>query len=144
MLLYSAPIIVIAFLAVPYIIFFGEDEELQQYVQSFCSFHLHCIAHHLFVKMTNTCTCTTTRKKKKAKFSLWTFPVLVDGPLGVVSAAEMIGIILFIVFVLSALYSYTVANFEMLPSYGDDLTEGEKRCNAFLYNGSGNINQLFF
>ncbi|KAM5574158.1 ferric reduction oxidase 7, chloroplastic [Rosa sericea] len=96
LMLYSAPIIAIAFLAVPYIIFFEEDEQEYQ-------------------------------EKKKAKFSLWTFPVLVDGPLGVVSAAEMIGIILFIVFVLSALFFYTVANFEMLPDYGDDLTEGEKR-----------------
>ncbi|XP_004301590.1 PREDICTED: ferric reduction oxidase 7, chloroplastic-like [Fragaria vesca subsp. vesca] len=93
LLLYSAPIIAIAFLAVPYIIFFGEDEEEYQ---------------------------------EYAKFSLWTFPVLVDGPLGVVSAAEMIGIILFIVFVLSALYFYTVANYGMLGDYGD-LTEGEKK-----------------
>lgn len=54
-----------------------------------------------------------------------------DGPLGVVSAAEMIGIILFIVFVLSALYFYTVANYGMLGDYGD-LTEGEKKCDASL------------
>ena len=66
-------------------------------------------------------------RKKTPRFRLWTFPVLVDGPLGVVSAAELIGIILFIVFVIWAVYSYTVVNFEILPSYGDDLTLEEKR-----------------
>ena len=55
-----------------------------------------------------------------------------DGPLGVVSAAELIGIILFIVFVIWAVYSYTVVNFEMLPSYGDDLTLEEKRYDILL------------
>ena len=39
-------------------------------------------------------------RKNTPRFRLWTFPVLVDGPLGVVSAAELIGIILFIVFVI--------------------------------------------
>ena len=39
-------------------------------------------------------------RKKTLRFRLWSFPVLVDGPLGVVSAAELIGIILFIVFVI--------------------------------------------
>ena len=137
MLLFCPPLMAIAFLAVPYIIFRGQDEEqLQQYVQGFCLFYFHCIAHHLFVKMTNSSTCTTTRKEtKKAKYSLWTFPVLVEGPLGVVSAAEMIGIILFIVFVLSAIYFDTSADFVILGAYGDSLTEEEEKwCNAFLYN----------
>lgn len=49
-----------------------------------------------------------------------------DGPFGVVSAAELIGLILFVVFVLWAVYAYTVVNFEILPSYGD-LTLKEKR-----------------
>jgi ferric-chelate reductase len=66
------------------------------------------------------------RRNRTPRFRLWTFPVLVDGPLGVVSAAELIGIILFVVFVLWAVYSYTVVNFELLPSYGD-LTLKEKR-----------------
>ncbi|KAK8496743.1 hypothetical protein V6N13_096932 [Hibiscus sabdariffa] len=42
---------------------------------------------------------------KKPGFRLWTFPVLVDGPFGVVSAAEFIGIILFVVFVIWAMYA---------------------------------------
>ena len=46
-------------------------------------------------------------RKKTPRFRLWTFPVLVDGPLGVVSAAELIGIILFIVFVIWDVYVYT-------------------------------------
>jgi hypothetical protein len=70
-------------------------------------------------------------RKKPPKFRLWTFPVLVDGPLGVVSAAELIGIILFIIYVIWAVYAYTVVNFEILPSYGD-LTLKEKRYNILF------------
>ncbi|KAG6652343.1 hypothetical protein CIPAW_05G000100 [Carya illinoinensis] len=65
-------------------------------------------------------------RKRPPRFRLWTFPVLVDGPFGVVSAAELIGIVLFVMFVLWAVYAYTVVNFEILPSYGD-LTLQEKR-----------------
>lgn len=65
-------------------------------------------------------------RPKVPRFRLWTFPVFVDGPLGVVSAAELIGILLFIVFVLWAVTAYTITNFAMLPSYGD-LTVEEKR-----------------
>ncbi|GLT75699.1 hypothetical protein SLA2020_474020 [Shorea laevis] len=63
---------------------------------------------------------------KAPRFRLWTFPVLVDGPFGVVSAAELIGILLFVVFVLWAVSAYAVTNFEMLPTYGD-LTLNQKR-----------------
>ncbi|GMY04948.1 ferric reduction oxidase 7, chloroplastic-like isoform X1 [Fagus crenata] len=95
LLLYSGPIIIIAFLAVPYLLI-SREQQLQ------------------------------LQEKKPPKFRLWTFPVLVDGPLGVVSAAELIGIILFIIYVIWAVYAYTVVNFEILPSYGD-LTLKEKR-----------------
>ncbi|CDP11668.1 unnamed protein product [Coffea canephora] len=64
-LLFGVPIVIIAFLAIAYLIISGEEE--------FPEF-----------------------KKKVSKiprFSLWTFPVLVDGPFGVVSAAEMIGLL---------------------------------------------------
>lgn len=37
---------------------------------------------------------------KKARFRLWTFPVIVDGPFGVVSAGEFIGILVFSVFII--------------------------------------------
>lgn len=66
------------------------------------------------------------REKQTPRFSLGTFPVLVDGPFGVVTVAELIGILLFVVFVLWAVYSYTLVNLEILPSYGS-LTPGEKR-----------------
>ncbi|MQM14771.1 hypothetical protein Taro_047701 [Colocasia esculenta] len=50
-------------------------------------------------------------QKKGAKFPRFrmrTFPVLVDGPFGVVSAAEFIGIVLFIAYVLWAVSDYTL------------------------------------
>lgn len=61
-----------------------------------------------------------------ARFSLGTFPVLVDGPFGVVTVAELIGIVLFVVFVLWSVYAYAVVNLAILPSYGS-LTPQEKR-----------------
>ncbi|KAF3948437.1 hypothetical protein CMV_025562 [Castanea mollissima] len=87
LLLYSGPIIIIAFLAVPYLLISGEDQ-LQ------------------------------VQEKKTPRFRLWTFPVLVDGPLGVVSAAELIGIILFIVFVIWDVYVYTAV---ILGTLTDDM-----------------------
>ncbi|XP_041013294.1 ferric reduction oxidase 7, chloroplastic-like isoform X1 [Juglans microcarpa x Juglans regia] len=97
LLLYSGPIIIIAFLAVPYLLVSGEEQQKEQ-----------------------------LQEKRPPRYRLWTFPVLVDGPFGVVSAAELIGIVLFVMFVLWAVYAYTVENFEILPSYGD-LTLEEKR-----------------
>ena len=57
-------------------------------------------------------------RKKTPRFRLWTFPVLVDGPLGVVSADELIGIILFIVFVIWDVYVYTAV---ILGTLTDDM-----------------------
>jgi ferric-chelate reductase len=48
------------------------------------------------------------RKLRSLSFRLWTFPVLVDGPFGVVSAVEFIGIVLFIVFVVYSMTYYAV------------------------------------
>ncbi|XP_050256114.1 ferric reduction oxidase 7, chloroplastic-like isoform X3 [Quercus robur] len=103
LLLYSAPIIIIAFLAVPYLLICEEDQ-LQLQLQ----------------------------EKKTPRFRLWTFPVLVDGPLGVVSAAELIGIILFIVFVIWDVYVYTAVILGTLPDY---LIPVEKCC--FILNNLG-------
>ncbi|KAM3714978.1 hypothetical protein ACJW31_01G373300 [Castanea mollissima] len=86
LLLYGAPIIFIAFLAVLYLLISGEDQHQYQ-----------------------------LQEKKAPRFRLWTFPVLVDGPLGVVSAAELIGIILFIVFVIWSAYVYTAVIIGTLP-----------------------------
>ncbi|OIT07625.1 ferric reduction oxidase 7, chloroplastic, partial [Nicotiana attenuata] len=52
-------------------------------------------------------------RKKTAKgpsFCLWTFPVLVDGPFGVVTAAEMIGVILFSAYIIWAVVMYSIRN----------------------------------
>ncbi|KAK4762803.1 hypothetical protein SAY86_008571 [Trapa natans] len=98
LVLYSAPIALIAVLAVPYLLL-SETEEEQ---------------------------LTERGEKQKPKFSLGTFPVLVGWPFGVVTVAEFIGIVLFVVFVLWSVYAYTVVNLAILPSYGS-LTPGEKR-----------------
>lgn len=59
------------------------------------------------------------RKKwsKNPWYRLWTFPVIVDGPFGVVSAAELIGILLFSMFTIWAIYAYTLANFNILSKF---------------------------
>ncbi|CAN1259595.1 Ferric reduction oxidase 7, chloroplastic [Linum perenne] len=57
--------------------------------------------------------------KKSWKYprpELWTFPVFVDGPLGVVSATELIGVVLFVGYIVWALYLYTVKNLALLST----------------------------
>ncbi|XP_056160845.1 ferric reduction oxidase 7, chloroplastic-like isoform X1 [Syzygium oleosum] len=51
---------------------------------------------------------------KYPRIRLRTFPILVDGPFGVVSAAEFIGICLFVAFAIWALYAYTMQNLNVL------------------------------
>lgn len=46
-----------------------------------------------------------------------TLPVLVDGPFGVVSASEFIGILLFGVFIVWAACAYTEANLSLLKRF---------------------------
>ncbi|VYS69839.1 unnamed protein product [Arabidopsis thaliana] len=87
-LIFSGPILVIAILASLYLIISGEE--------------------------------TVFTKKKITKFPrfrLWTFPVLVDGPFGVVSAAEFLGIMVFSVFFLWAIYAYTLRNLNVLDYF---------------------------
>ncbi|KAJ4840044.1 Ferric reduction oxidase 7, chloroplastic [Turnera subulata] len=81
----SAPILVIAFLSIAYLIITSNSKEEDFERNRKKSFR-----------------CPTVR--------LWTFPVLVDGPFGVVSAAECIGIIFFAVYILWAVYAYTIRN----------------------------------
>ncbi|XVE99412.1 hypothetical protein REPUB_Repub03eG0195900 [Reevesia pubescens] len=92
-LVFSAPILLISFLAVSHLIISGED---------------------VFEKR---------KTSKNPGFRLWTFPVLVDGPFGVVSAAELIGIVLFIVFIIWALYAYTLRNLSFLIKFEIASTE---------------------
>ncbi|KAG4181148.1 hypothetical protein ERO13_A10G208200v2 [Gossypium hirsutum] len=92
-LVFSAPILLIAILAVAHLIISGE---------------------HVFEK---------SKSSKKPRFRLWTFPVLVDGPFGVVSAAEFIGITLFVVFIIWAMYAYTLRNISLLTLF--DISSSE-------------------
>ncbi|KAL8154321.1 hypothetical protein V2J09_012081 [Rumex salicifolius] len=48
------------------------------------------------------------KAKRSLRFRIWTFPVLVDGPFGVVSAAEFIGITLSVLWFIWATSVYTV------------------------------------
>ncbi|OAY64928.1 Ferric reduction oxidase 7, chloroplastic [Ananas comosus] len=83
---FSAPILIISFLAFIYVAAFSSDD---------------------FGK----------KKQKFPRFRLWTFPVLVDGPFGVVSAAEFIGITLFIVYVVWAITSYIIQASNMVSGF---------------------------
>ncbi|KAL0886239.1 hypothetical protein Bca101_010222 [Brassica carinata] len=55
--------------------------------------------------------------EEKVFTKLWTFPVLVDGPFGVVSAAEFLGIMIFSVFFLWAIYAYTMRDLDLLDLF---------------------------
>ncbi|KAF5733131.1 putative ferric-chelate reductase [Tripterygium wilfordii] len=87
-LVFSGPILVIAFLAIIRLIISGE-ENFQDWKQA----------------------------SKRPSVRLWTFPVLVDGPFGVVSAAEIIGILLFAVYIIWAVYAYTMRNLSFMSKY---------------------------
>ncbi|KAM7481923.1 hypothetical protein LguiB_006506 [Lonicera macranthoides] len=93
-LLFSAPILVIAFLGIIYLTISGEEE-------------LH-----------------EKNAPKNARFRLWTFPVIADGPFGVVSAAELIGIVLFSVYIVWAVVVYTIRNLGLLHLF--QVTSKEK------------------
>ena len=86
-LVFTAPILIIAFLAIAHLILTGEDQ--------------------LQGKKTS----------KLPRFRLWTFPVLVKGPFGVVSATELIGIVLVLLYVIWALYAYTVRALDFISEF---------------------------
>ncbi|CAN1259589.1 Ferric reduction oxidase 7, chloroplastic [Linum perenne] len=88
LLLLAGPVLLIALLAAAHLIISGEGE------------------HHLYRK-----------SWKYPRPELWTFPVFVDGPLGVVSATELIGVVLFVGYIVWALYLYTVKNLALLSTY---------------------------
>lgn len=54
------------------------------------------------------------RNSKPPRFRLWTFPIIVDGPFGVVSAAELIGILLFSAYVLYNIIDDSIQNQELI------------------------------
>ncbi|XP_059313420.1 ferric reduction oxidase 6-like isoform X1 [Lycium ferocissimum] len=86
-LIFSLPIFLIAFLATIRLVLSGEDEPQLK------------------------------KNAKGPKFRLWTFPVLVDGPFGVVTAAEMIGVILFSVYIVWTVTMYTIRNIDLLSLF---------------------------
>ncbi|XP_071701176.1 ferric reduction oxidase 7, chloroplastic-like isoform X2 [Rutidosis leptorrhynchoides] len=93
-LIYSGPVIIIAFHAIIYLKI-TEGEEIQE------------------------------KKEKTASFRLWTYPVIIDGPFGVVTAAELIGIVLFGVYIIWAVTAYTITNISLLPLF--QVTDAGKR-----------------
>lgn len=132
-LVFSAPILTIAILAILYLVI-SDSEGLQEYVVStLCTLQCHTlffflIMSYLPAKYWTTCSLllafhnsfsfsSRKRTSKYPRFRLWTFPVLVDGPFGVVSAAEFIGILLFIAFTIWAVCSYTLKNFSLLAEF---------------------------
>ncbi|GER38924.1 ferric reduction oxidase 6 [Striga asiatica] len=86
-LTYSAPVILIAFLATAYLALRGKED-----------FHVN-------------------KNSNYARFRLWTFPVLVDGPFGVVSAAELFWIFIVTAYLLWAFVAFTVKNREILSLF---------------------------
>jgi len=73
-------------------------------------------------------TLNSINRKKNPKFPrfrLWTFPVIIDGPFGVVSAAELIGILLFAAYVLWNTVAYVIQTHNMISGYS--LPSKEKR-----------------
>ncbi|KAG0525950.1 hypothetical protein BDA96_06G102400 [Sorghum bicolor] len=86
-LAFSAPILIIALLAYVYISFFPSERVVEK------------------------------KKLRSLSFRLWTFPVLVDGPFGVVSAAEFIGIVLFIIFVVYSMTYYAVESVSLVSKF---------------------------
>lgn len=69
-----------------------------------------------FLIMSNTILHRKTTPKRP-RFRLWTFPVLVDGPLGIVSAAELIGILLFSLYIIWAVSVYTLQDLKTVSDY---------------------------
>ncbi|KVI01658.1 cytochrome b245, heavy chain [Cynara cardunculus var. scolymus] len=67
------------------------------------------------------------KKPKHAAFRLWTFPVIVDGPFGVVTAAELIGILLVVVYIIWAVSVYAIQNYNLIPYF-----ESQGKRNAML------------
>ncbi|KAL5993188.1 hypothetical protein ACLOJK_014111 [Asimina triloba] len=102
-LLFSAPILIVVFLAYVYVAAFPDEDEEYDFPQF----------------------CLKLKKPKFPRFRLWTFPVLVDGLFGVVSAAELIGILLFSAYVIWALIAYSVQIHHLISEF--QLTFKEKR-----------------
>ncbi|XP_031380452.1 ferric reduction oxidase 7, chloroplastic-like isoform X2 [Punica granatum] len=109
--LFSGPILVITFLAIARLIVMGSREE------------------ELLLK---------NKSAKHPRLRLWTFPVLVNGPFGVVSAAEFIGICLVFVYVLWAISAYTLEDISIASLFS--LPPLEERYHVWL----GHLTMMLF
>ncbi|KAI3754967.1 hypothetical protein L1987_54759 [Smallanthus sonchifolius] len=85
--LYGGPIFIIAFLGILYLRISGEEEFQEK------------------------------KKPKHATFRFGTSPVIVDGPFGVVTAAELIVILLVVVYLIWAVSVYAIRNYNLIPYY---------------------------
>ncbi|KAL5993186.1 hypothetical protein ACLOJK_014109 [Asimina triloba] len=73
------------------------------------------------------------KKPKLMRFRLSTFPIIVNGPFGIVSAAELIGIILFSTYIVWAFSAYTVRNHAIVSKLS--LSSTKKRYEMLEYTG---------
>lgn len=62
---------------------------------------------------------------KCSRFRLWTLPIFVSGPFGIISAAELIGILVFAAYIICAAYAYTMYNLHLVSKMS--LPSKEKR-----------------
>ncbi|CAK9322007.1 unnamed protein product [Citrullus colocynthis] len=81
-LTFSGPILAIAVIAAVYLIISRNDEPYKKKIKK--------------------------NGKEKPRWRLWTLPVVVEGPLEVVTAAELVGIMVVLGYVFWAVYSYTL------------------------------------
>ena len=84
----------------------------QIYLIVACSCFLFMSIIHLYFYL-----CARKKKLRSLSFRLWTIPVLVDGPFGVVSAVEFIGIVLFITFVVYSMTYYAVESVSLVSKF---------------------------
>ncbi|XP_045804561.1 ferric reduction oxidase 7, chloroplastic-like isoform X3 [Trifolium pratense] len=102
LLILDAPVLIIAFLAIAYLIISGEDQIPEK------------------------------KSSKYPRFRLWTFPLLINGPFGVVSATEFIGIIIFLAYVIWAFSAYAV---QALATISDQLSFRAKSLHMLDFMG---------
>lgn len=88
---------------------------------------LYSYAHNLFVQVSVDIApvpdCVKFgfhcrgRRAEASSLSLWTHPVIVNGPLGVVSAAELLVVVLFLCYFIWAFVNYMIVDFETALTY---------------------------
>lgn len=134
---HSVPVLAIAFLAIAHLIISGEDQ-LPEYVNS-TTFSISAMIWYIFlfcilILFFDLDFDGRKKSSKYPRFRLWTFPVLINGPFGVVSATEFIGIVVFVAYVIWAFSAYAM---QALADMSDQLSFRAQRyyCSLlpFLY-----------